>query len=164
MNAVDAFDYTLALNAGCAPMPGEGGDLCRVHEGDAIDTVVSIVLPKKHIGGEITVNYRSITKTYGVKEGDLLFEIPLKEFFETDHWVRADHNGIALVLAALRFKDAQNIEYVGKARGMAIFVVMVPDYNPMPIDSGFHASETEVTCKVQYSTAGRSAVGRCKAK
>lgn len=156
MNAVEAGDYTLALSA-CEGVPGRGMDICRVKEGQKIFSVWRMVVPvdmnHNFLGGEVVVYFRDISKTYAIQNA--VIEIPWRDFFSQDTWAE-NMDGEFLALAALRYKDASGVEKILKGRGIAKIVVTKPGYDPLPLDSGFGAWNT--TCKIQYSTAGRSAI------
>lgn len=160
MEAVYAGDYTLAVSA-CGAVPGRGMDLCRVKEGADIASTWRLIVPaksKKQVkGGEITVYYRDISKTYPIG-ADSLVEIPWRDFFGAAKWTR-DMDGEALALAEVRYVTPDGIEEIWRARGVAKIIVTRQGYDPLPLDSGFSA--WGLTCKISYSTAGRSDV-KCK--
>lgn len=158
MSAVDANDLTLSISA-CEAVPGRGMDICRVKEGASIASVWRLIVPvgkNSFISGELTAYYRDVTRSYALTKP--LVEIPWKDFFQEDTWHRED-DGEVLALAKIRWKTPDGIEEVWTARGIAKIVVTKAGYDPIPLDSGFLSWGT--TCKVQYSTAGRSAVS-CK--
>lgn len=154
-NAIAAGDYTLVMSA-CEGMPGHGGDICRVIEGTPISSVWRIILPTGTLGGELSASFGDITKTYAVKGG--LLEIPFKDFFGATTW-DGSMDGIILAVGHLQFKNNVGVAQDFWARGMALIVVTKAGYEVLPVDSGY-VSSTQ-TCKVQYSTSGRSAVS-CK--
>lgn len=160
MQAVAAGDYTLAVSA-CGAVPGGGMDICRVKEGAPIESSWRLIVPaktKKQIkGGELTVYYRDISKTYTIADKPLI-EIPWRDFFGAATWQRS-MDGEALALAQIRYVTPEGIEELFWARGIAKIVVTRQGYDPLPLDSGFAAWST--TCKISYSTAGRSVV-KCK--
>jgi hypothetical protein len=157
MSAVSARDYTLVMSA-CNALPGRGADICRVTEGSPISSSWKIVLPSspRLNGGEITVVYKDITKSYAIT--DIVTHIPLKDLVGHDTWTLED-DGTALALAQIRYKDNQGIETIVRAKGLALIIVNKAGYATLPIDSGFEAFSTK--CRVQYSDAGRSAL-ECK--
>lgn len=152
-------DLTLAISA-CAGMPGRGADICRVQAGSQVESVWRVVLPKHEaiLGGEVAVFFKDISRTYAVEKGQMVVDIPWKDLVAGPLWEAKDE-GEALALAKLRYTNAQGIEELIRAKGLAILLVNPKGYEPMPIDSGFAAFEG--TCRVQYSTAGRSAI-ECK--
>lgn len=152
-------DLTLVVSS-CSGLPGRGADICRVKEGTAIESVWRVFLPvgKEILGGEVAVFFKDIQKTYSVQPDQILVEVPWSDLVAGGIWKTSDE-GTALIVAKLRFKDAQGIERLIRAKGLAILQINPKDYDLMPIDSGFQAWEG--TCRVQYSTAGRSAV-ECK--
>lgn len=159
IQAVDAGDYTLAVSA-CEAAPGQGMDICRVREKAAIESSWRLFIPagKAVLGGEVDVYYRDLHRSYAVAKGDGIIEIPWKDFFGQTTWDRS-MDGEALALVALRFATPNGVEEVVKFRGIAKIVVTKEGYDRLPIDSSYGAFKT--TCKIQYSTAGRSAV-ECK--
>jgi hypothetical protein len=157
MNAAQAGDYTLVMSAGCNEvMPGRGADICRVQEGMPVKALWNIVIPgvKPVLGGTIEVTYRDISKTYPIL-GNVV-SVPLSELVG-ETWEQSD-DGIVLALAQVRYQGNE-VEEVTRARGILFLVVTDKEYAPMPIDSGFEAFK--MNCKVDYSTAGRSALD-CK--
>lgn len=156
--AVQADDLTLVMS-GCEAVPGRGMDICRVKEGQPIESVWRLVVPvgKNHfISGELTAYFRDLSKSYALKEP--LLEIPWKDFFGNVHW-DTTHDGEVMALAQIRWKTPSGVEEIWRARGIAKIVVTKPGYDPLPLDSGFFTWGT--LCKIQYSTAGRSAV-KCR--
>lgn len=156
MNAVYAGDYTLVVSA-CGGTPGRGMDICRVKENAPISSSWQLIVPqtksRRVKGGELTVYYRDISKTYAIT-GPVV-QIPWKDFFGAPNWSR-DMDGEAMALAEIRYVTDQGIEEIWRARGIAKIVVTRQGYDPLPIDSGFTA--WGMTCKISYSTAGRSDV------
>lgn len=158
IQAVEAGDFTLMIS-GCEAVPGRGMDICRVKEGQPIQSVWRLVVPiqkNTFLAGELSVYYRDISKTYPLITP--VVEIPWKDFFREDVWNR-DMDGEALALAKIRWKTPTGIEEIWTARGLAKLVVTKEGYDPLPMDSGFVAWGTQ--CKIVYSTAGRSAI-QCK--
>jgi hypothetical protein len=158
IQAVEAGDYTLAIS-GCSNVPGGGMDICRVKEGADVDSVWRLIVPvdkRVFLGGELTVYFKDVSKTYAITSP--LIEIPWKDFLGATKWERS-HDGQALALAQIRYKNQEGIEEIWKARGLAIIVVTKPGYDPLPLDSGF--VQWGSTCKIQYSSQGRGVVS-CK--
>lgn len=156
ISAVDAGDYTLAMSA-CEAVPGGGMDICRVREGDLIQSSWKLVIPSglKVTGWEVDVYYRDAQHTVHQTGTDGVVEVQWKDFFGSPTWT-SDMDGEALALVLVRYKDNTGIEQVQKFRGIAKIVVTKPGYDRLPIDSGFAAFSTD--CKIQYSTSGRGAV------
>lgn len=156
----DAFasgDYTLV--SACSAVPSGGLDACYGTEGTKISSAWNMVLPKKSgtvLGTDIDVYYRDIHKAYSAS--GMVLTIPWADFFGTDTW-GPQHDGVAMALAKVRWQDENGLEKVLLFRGYAKLIITKPGYARMPIDSGFAAFGA--TCKIQYSTAGRSAVS-CK--
>ncbi len=155
--AADAGDFTLAISA-CGATPGIGFDICRVTEGDEIASSWKMVVPQgsQIQGGEIDVYYRDLHKQYPIS--GIVVEVPWRDFFGQATW-SSDLDGEAMALLVVRWKDDTGLIQITKFRGLAKIVVTKKGYDRMPIDSGFHTWETN--CKIQYSTAGRSAL-QCK--
>lgn len=155
--AVAAQDLTLIISA-CENVPARGMDICRVKENAKIQSSWRLVLPVggNFIGGELVVYYKDQSFTTAINEK--VVEIPWSQLVKRDVW-HLDDDGEALALATIRYKDDQGIEKIWKARGIAKLIVTKESYDPMPIDSEFYTWGT--TCKIQYSTAGRSAI-ECK--
>jgi hypothetical protein len=156
--AVEANDYTLMISA-CENVPARGLDICRVKAGQKIESVWRIIVPvddRAFLGGEITVYYKDISRSYSVTQS--IVEIPWKDFIGEASWSES-HGGVALALAQIRYRTPEGIEQLWWARGEALLVVLKPGYDPMPVDSGFSTWGT--TCRIEYSTAGRSAIS-CK--
>lgn len=136
-------------------------DICRVREGDAIESSWKLFIPtsgRNILGWEIDVYYRDAAHTVHQTGSDGIIDIPWKSFFGQSTWSR-DMDGEALALVSVRYKNAQGLEELVKFRGIAKIVVTRQGYDRLPIDSGYAAWGE--TCKIQYSTAGRSAV-QCK--
>lgn len=157
VEAIVAKDLTVIASA-CEAMPGRGADICRVQENQPINSVWRLVLPTSRAieGGEINVYYKDVVKSYAVTGA--VVEIPWTDITGQKTW-SLDHHGIASAIAVIQYKDAQGIKTQLRMRGMALIIVTREGYAPMPIDSGFHA--TEGRCRYQYSTKGRSAL-ECK--
>lgn len=153
VGAVKADDYTL-IQSICEAAPGRGIDVCRAKEGTPISSTWVLVLPKGK-GGEVSVQYRDVTRTYAVTGTTIT--IPLKDFFDHENWEKTDA-GTAVLYAKVIYNSGTG-DAVFTARGFAFFIVTDNTYDPMPIDSGYSAFQTQ--CKIQYSTSGRSAIG-CK--
>ena len=156
MSAVEANDYTL-MQSICEAAPGRGVDVCRAKEGTLISSDWVIVLPNgsRVKGGEVTVQYRDLTKVYPITGPSI--SIPLKDLMGHDSWKKEDE-GTAVVWAKVIFDSGTGLDSF-IARGFGFFIVTDSSYDPMPIDSGFSAFQTD--CKFQYSTSGRSA-SKCK--
>lgn len=156
MGAVAAGDYTLAASV-CSAAPGRGVDICRVKAGAPIDGTWDIIVPSARSikGGEINVQYRDVTKSYGIT--GTVVKIPLQDLFGHPNWFASD-SGTGVAFAKIIYNSSTG-EDVINARGFVFFVVTDESYDPLPIDSAYATFPT--TCKIAYSTAGRSAVS-CK--
>lgn len=158
--AVEAGDYTLAVSA-CENVPGHGMDICRVQEGDAIQSAWTMVIPTKGqaiLGWEADVYYRDVVQPVSVSGVGPAIQIPWKDFFKQDTWTKA-LDGEAMALVTVRYRTPEGLEELVRFKGLAKIVVLSAGYDRLPLDSGFTAWGT--TCKVQYSTAGRGAL-QCK--
>jgi hypothetical protein len=157
IKAAEAGDFTIMASA-CEALPGRGADICHVKEGSEIGSDWTMIMPtgKALLGGELTVYYKDISKTYAIN-GPIV-RVPWADLIGHDNWESAD-DGQALALAQIRYKNNAGIEEIVRARGLAIIVVTKPGYSPMSIDSGFATFQT--ICKIQYATSGRSAIS-CK--
>lgn len=156
MDAYAANDFTLIST--CNATPGIGMDICLFTEGDSIVSSWQLILPHgdRITGGEVDVYYRDLHKSYNVSSSPLV--ISFNDFFGANKW-SSDLDGELLALVTIRWKDDTGLIQTTKLRGIAKTVVTKPGYDRMPIDSGLHAFSTD--CKIQYSTAGRSAL-ECK--
>lgn len=155
---VQAGDNTLVLSA-CSGLPVVGFDACRVKENTPMESVWRLFFPVPGgnvTGGELTVNFKDVSKSYAIS-GPVV-EIHWSDFFADKVW-KKDYNGIALALAVVRYKDEQGVERTVKARGEARVLVLSEGYDPMPIGTPF--GQFKLKCKIEFSTAGRSAVD-CK--
>lgn len=164
MSAAQAGDLTLIgamIGGPCSGIPSQGADICRFKDGAPIETSWTLILPKGIKSGQVTVYGPDSSKQYAISGTELA--IPLREVFGKDRWSKALNNEILTALAEVRYEDKEGLERIVRAEGMAIILVLPKGYEPMPLDSGFHNWETlcKKSVKVQYSTAGRSALG-CK--
>lgn len=158
--SVSAFasdDYTLVGSA-CQAVPGGGVDSCLVTSGTTMSSAWTLVVPKPKdaagvTGGTVDVYYKDLHKSYAVTDWTL--QISWADFFSATVW-DSSMDGEVMALLTLNWTDNAGINQVLSARGLAVVVVTPPGYSRIPIDSGQQAWGT--TCKVQYSTAGRSAV------
>lgn len=157
ISAADAGDYTLILSA-CDAAPGNGMDICRVVEGQPITQKWVMILPfdAKNVGGEVTIFYRGLEKSFPVT-GRML-EIAWKDFLGAETWDKK-HDGEALALVSAKFKDDAGLQQEVLLRGIAKLVVVSAKYTRLPIDSSLQSWQSE--CKIQYTAQGRSAIS-CK--
>lgn len=161
MEAVYAQDLTLIISA-CENVPARGMDICRVKEGTSVASVWKLVVPVggNFIGGELTVFYKDQSYTTAITEP--VVNVPWASLVKSNTW-SLDHDGEALALAVIRYKDDQGVEKIWRARGVAKLVVLRSGYDPASIDSAFTTWEGNVNCRVGYTTAGRSWI-ECKSK
>lgn len=157
ISAIQAGDYTLALS-GCSAHPGQGADTCRVKIGEPVSAEWAVIVPFGDFfeTGELLIRYKDIEKTYAITSK--VVKGAWRDIIDHEVWQSTD-SGIALLLAELRFRDPQGVVRLVQARGILFLVPTSTVYEVMPIDSGFAGFKT--ICKVQYSTAGRSAI-ECK--
>jgi hypothetical protein len=138
-------------------MPQAGFDACRVSEGMPIQSVWRVYFPdikRPILGGELNVYFNDVQRSYKIS-GPML-EIPWADFFEDKVW-RREYDGSARALGIIRYVDAEGVEQTIKVRGEARVLVLKEGYAPMPIGSGFAGMKTH--CVIEYSSAGRVAVG-----
>lgn len=134
-------------------------DVCYATEGTLIASGWRMVIPQQKgviLSVDIDVYYRDLHKAYSTKEQ--VVEIPWKEFFGQTQWTAA-MDGEVEALATVRWLDPTGVEQILFLRGLAKIIVTKPGYSRMPFDSGLAAFAS--TCKIIYSTAGRSAL-QCK--
>lgn len=155
-NAVASNDYTLAMSI-CHAAPGLGVDVCRAKEGSPISSEWVVALPDGHNGGQAVVQYRDVTLSYGIENGQTQLNIPLKDLMGHATWSK-DDSGTSVLFVNLLF-DGGTGTMTSKARGFAFFIITSNDYDPLPINSPYGVGQ--VDCKIQYSTSGRSAID-CK--
>lgn len=158
--AFKAGEYAL-VNA-CQSAPSEGFDACRFTVGDEIKSSWTLIAPSqktsKYVtGGTVDVYFKDLHKSYPV--GDWLTEIKLGDFLGAKTWTKDYHQGLITALLTLNWTDNEGIAQVSRYRGVALLLVTDKGYSRMPIDSG--NAFWEATCRIQYSTAGRSAMS-CK--
>lgn len=161
MNAVEAGDFTLAISA-CSSVPNGGFDACRFKEGAPIQSSWITYLPYggKVLGGEATVMYQGIEKVYSIVEDQKEIVIPWQDFFTDNVW-KTQYSGVASMRIDLRILDNNDVEKTIPAVGEARIFVLSSGYSVLPVDSGYAAWEREITCKLSYTTSGRSNV-TCK--
>lgn len=153
--AADKGDKTLIVSAGgSAPKLRQGFDMLRVVEGSLIQEIITLPVP---LGGpllavELRIRYKGEIIPWTVDK--LPVEIPWKELIKHDTWQLDDESPVQ-ISGTVRYQGGTNEEFF-RVLGFVFPVVLKKGYSPMPIDSGNHTWETE--CKIQYSTAGRSAI------
>lgn len=159
ISAVEAGDATLAMSA-CEATPAGGMDICRVTEGTTIQSSWKLIIPtgRQVVGWEVDAYYRDVAQAVHVEGKAPVIEIPWADFFKSKTWDKS-MNGEVQALVSVTFKEATGLTQIVKFIGFAKIRVLSPGYSRLPIDSGAVAWKT--TCKVQYSTKGRSAV-ECK--
>lgn len=157
-SAFASNDKTLVMSA-CAAQPVQGLDVCRVVAGSRISQKWVLVVPnsKEVVAGELRIRYRDSVLTYNLAPKQHTIEIPWRDIVGRDTW-RLEDEAPAQVTGAVRFKTKTGEGWTD-VLGIAFPIVLKEGYTPMPIDSGNAAWMT--TCRVQYSTAGRSAI-ECK--
>lgn len=154
--AIDAQDQTLVHTA-CKAAPSGGLDICRVVQGTIISEEWILIVPHvdKFISGELQITFKDQIKTYSIN--DSVIHIPWSDIVGHTTWGLDDS---VPVQALGRF------QYEGKTGpifidilGTAFLLVLKQGYAPLSIDSGAQMSSQD--CKIQYSSAGRSAIN-CK--
>ncbi len=162
--SADAFtsgDFTLI--SACQTVPGRGVDSCQFSEGDDIKSAWRLVIPPPKsaaqvIGETVDVYFKDLHKSY-TGNGTWVTEIPWADFLGVSKWSKEENKGIVEALVTMNWVDNQGVNQVTQYRGLAVLFVTAPGYERMPIDSGNAAWGT--TCKINLSTAGRSALD-CK--
>lgn len=155
ITAAEAHDYTMVFSAGCQAVPSQGLDICRVVEGAKVAEHLRIVVPvDKVLSCEIRVRYKGVAKSFSCAANGNVALIPWRELVGGEFYERGDE-GPAQLIGSARVKGPDGDRFVD-VLGYAFLVVLGKGYSPMPIDSGNQAWGTN--CKVQYSTAGRSAL------
>lgn len=158
--STDAFaagDLTL-INS-CQAAPSAGFDSCRFTVGDTVASSWTLIAPKpgtaqQVTGGTVDLYYKDLHKSYPVTGWTI--SIPWTDFLSLKTWTSAYDEGVVEALVTLNWIDNEKINQVTKYRGVVLLLVTAAGYDRLPIDSGNAA--WGATCKVQYSTAGRSAV------
>lgn len=166
--AVEAGDYTLIsgispmgvlTHSPCLALPNGGFDVCRFVEGSSVSAVWRIVVPsgKRVKGGQLIVSYKDIRKSYAPV--DSVVTVPFADLVGNT-WDKAAE-GEAEALAILQWQDDRGLIQETRALGIARILVLSKDYAVLPLDSGVQSFEAEVKCRLQYTSAGRSAY-RCE--
>lgn len=153
MTAAAAGDLTL-IHSACAEQLGHGYDLCRVTEGAEVVETWSLVFPwaGSFVDGDVSVSYLGTEHRFKVTGPQL--DIPWKLLTGKATWSKGDDSP-AQARAALKFHQDDGDHWVDLL-GFAFPIVLKQGYAPLPLDSG--RSFTEAVCRLQYSSAGRSAV------
>lgn len=155
----------MTLISSCQATPGSqiglssGVDSCRFTDGDTVAGNWIIIAPsppnaKKVTGGTVDIYYRDLHKSYSVH--DWVISIPFHEMLGINKWSKKFDEGVVEALVTVNWSDNAEIQQVTQYRGIAVIIVTAQGYTRMPIDSGNYS--WGASCKVQYSTAGRSAV------
>lgn len=156
-SAIASGDMTLIST--CEVRVANGVVGCRVKEGDVIQGSWNLIIPAskgQFLDGEVVVKFRNFTKPYPIVGA--LVQVPFVDIYGSKQWEDSD-SGLILATAKVRYKDAQGVEKIWQARGVALTLVLKPGYDTMPFGSGF--AGWAANCDVEYSSAGRSAV-KCK--
>lgn len=159
--AVEAGDYTLAGSA-CDGHIGDGFSVCRVKQDTRIDSVWSMVVPPvggRILGVEVDIFYRDLPNPTHMSTKDAVVTVAWKDILHATTWTQ-DLAGEAEALVDVKYQTDTGLTETAKFKSGAKILVLAPGYERMPMDSTA-AVGWETTCKVQYSTAGRSAVS-CK--
>lgn len=161
--ALASGDLTLIhslSNGPCSSLPAQGADVCRFIEGTPIESSWRLVLPSGKFvsGGEVTVYWKDIQKTFAVT-GPVL-EIPLRDLMGHDTW-DSDDTDAATALAQIKVKAVDGTERQILAEGLAVIIVLKPGYSPLPISSSDQAFGGD--CALSYTTSGRTSLS-CEVK
>lgn len=153
--AVQAGDLTLAT--ACENLPGRGADICRFKDGTPIGSDWVIILPPKGKikAGTVVVDYKDIEKSYDVPVTGLL-RIPFSDIIPDTEWSRSEHSFTTVQARAKIIYQGNTTVEEWQARAIALLIVTSPDYDPLPMDSGIQLYTS--ICKLQYTSAGRSAL------
>lgn len=154
VSATDAGDKTLVHSA-CHAAPSGGLDICRVVDGSVITEEWQLILPhdpKAGTEGTIRIRYRDNLMSIPIT-GPVV-KIPWKEIVRSERW-NPSLEGPAQAVATIKVETPHGPQWVDML-GIAIPIVLSRGYEPLPMDSGAEKFATD--CKVQYTTAGRSAI------
>ena len=160
--AFAAGDMTLVSSCTSAPGPtmglAGGVDSCQFTVGDTVSGNWVLISPppksaQNVTGGTVDVYYKDQHKSYPVSGWTI--PISFSDFLGITTWSSAYDEGIIEALVTINWVDNTGVDQVTQFRGIAVLLVTAQGYNRMPIDSGNSAWGT--TCKVQASTAGRTA-------
>lgn len=157
LKAIEAGDKTL-IHSACHAGPTVGYDICKVREGRLIREKWVLIVPydsRVEYGG-IRIRWKDTIKTYPVKSP--LVIIPFKDIIGETRW-KKEHEAPLQAQVGLKVRDSNGETVWVDLLGYAFLIVLTESYHPLFIDSGNQFFET--TCKIQYSTAGRSAI-TCK--
>jgi hypothetical protein len=146
-------DATLVHSA-CAEQLGHGYDLCRVTEGAEVVETWAFTFPwaPGFVDGDLNVEYLGQTHVFKITGPTL--EVPWKLLTGGATWKQEDR-APAQARAAIKFKAPDGDHWVDLL-GYAFPIVLKQGYAPLPLDSG--RNFTELVCRLQYTSAGRSAV------
>lgn len=168
MQAIDAGDYTLLQSiagnkdatSNCLGLPNGGYDVCRFIEGATISSSWKIIVPNggSVVGNQIIVYFKDIQKTYSATDSTIT--IPFADILQSTVWSK-DLDGEVTALALIQYKDNSGIIQTSHAMGIARLLILPSSYSVLPLDSGLAVWGTTIKCKLEYSTAGRSAYN-CK--
>jgi hypothetical protein len=153
--AAEAGDLTAIFSGGCSAQPVQGFDLCRVVEGAAIQEEIRVVTPRptQVVSGEVVIRYKGTVRSYAFKSDGVLV-VPWKELIQHETYERNDA-GPAQIEGTARVKGPDGEHFV-QVLGRISLLVLAKGYAPMPLDSGNQA--WGATCRIQYSTSGRSSL------
>lgn len=153
MAATAAHDQTLIVSA-CHAAPSQGVDVCRVKEGARVTEKMIFVVPwtKDSDWGQMSLRYRDHVLTVPVDAATV--EITFAELVEADTWAHELEAPIQ-ARASIRYKTDQGAVFTDLI-GYVFPIVLAQGYDPLPMDSGAEAFQN--TCRVQYTSAGRSAI------
>lgn len=153
MLAKAAHDQTLIVSA-CHAAPSQGVDVCRVKEGAAIAEKMIFVVPwtKDSDWGQMAIRYRDRDLSFPIEAATV--EVSFAEVTGAETWTRAVEAPIQ-ARASIRYKTDSGAVFVDLI-GYVFPIVLAQGYDPLPMDSGVEAFQN--TCRVQYTSAGRSAI------
>lgn len=164
--AFAAGDMTLISSCVAAPSSAfglaSGVDSCQFSAGDTISSSWVLVVPppktaQQVTGGTVDVYFRDIHKSYPISGWAV--PIAFADVLGVSKWTKDLDLGVMEALITINWVDNSGVNQVTQFRGIAVLLITTSGYSRLPINSGNQAWGT--TCKVQYSTAGRSAL-QCK--
>lgn len=136
-----------------------GVDSCHFTVGDLIDGSWTLVVPppgpsKFVTGGTVDVYFKGTHKSYPILSWTT--QVPFADLFGGGNWTADKDETVVEALATVNWTDEQGLNQVTLYRGVAVLIVTAAGYDRMPFGSG--NALWGATCRVELSSAGRSAV------
>lgn len=155
--AAQSGDTTLVLSADSA-IPKQGIDVLRVPESSEVHQKMTIVLPfvQNFVSGEVTLRYRDrvITRTLSAP----VLQVEWRDIVDDLLWHKS-YTGVVQITAQVQYTDGTSDAKFVDILGYSFIRVLAKGYAPLPV--GSKEAAWSGTCKVQYSTSGRSSL-ECK--